>query len=229
MDEEHIKHPFLGVRGMTGFLNRQGDDPVNCKRVRRLMRLMGLESIYPKPKLSQPGDGHLIMPYLLKGLKIMHPNHVWSTDITYVPMEKGFMYLVAVMDWYSRYVLTWELSNTLSAQFCVAALEEAFVRFGVPEIFNTDQGSQFTCSLFQDKLADQGVKPSMDGRGRALDNVFIERLWRSVKYEDIYLNCYENGTDLFEGLNGYFDYYNNRRSHQGLKGRTPVEVYGCLG
>ena len=225
MDEEHTKHPFHGVKGMTNFLNINRKNMLNIKRIRRLMRLMGLEAIYPKPRLSIPGPGHMIMPYLLRDIVIDHPNHVWSTDITYIPMYKGFMYLVAVIDWCSRRVLSWELSNTLSTQFCVDALDMAFNKFGVPEIFNTDQGSQFTSAMFQERLTANGVRPSMDGRRRALDNVFIERLWRSVKYEDIYINCYGNGIELFNGLKVYFDYYNYDRPHQGMDGKIPDEVY----
>ena len=225
IDEEHTEHPFLGVRGMTLFLNRATEGAWNTKRVRRLMRLMGLEAIYQKPHLSLPGQGHTIRPYLLRGLDIDRPNQVWCSDITYIPMQAGFMYLAAIMDWYSRRVLAWELSNTLEATFCTDALDTAFLRFGTPDIFNTDQGSQFTGEKFQGRLTARNVLPSMDGRRRALDNVFIERLWRSVKYEDVYLRCYENGGTLWAGLKTYFDYYNHRRSHQGLSGRTPNEVY----
>jgi len=225
MDEEHTEHPFLGVRGMTLFLNRTGTGVWNEKRVRRLMRLMGLEAIYPKPHLSQPGAGHTIHPYLLRDVEIVRPNQAWCADITYIPMRAGFMYLVAVMDWYSRFVLAWELSNTLEADFCTDALDTAFAAFGTPDIFNTDQGAQFTSASFQGRLAGRGVRPSMDGRRRALDNVFIERLWRSVKYEDVYLRCYESGATLWPGLKTYFGYYNQRRPHQGLGGRTPNEVY----
>lgn len=225
IDEEHTEHPFLGVRGMTLFLNRATGYAWNTKRVRRLMRLMGLEAIYPKPHLSKPGEGHTIHPYLLRGLDIVRPNQVWCSDITYIPMQKGFMYLTAVMDWYSRRVLTWELSNSLDASFCTTALDAAFSLFGTPEIFNTDQGSQFTGIEFQKRLVAHVVRPSMDGRRRALDNVFIERLWRSVKYEDVYLRCYEHGGSLWQGLKTYFKYYNFSRSHQGLGGRTPDEVY----
>jgi len=225
MDEEHILHPFLGVKSMTLFLNRETGCAWNPKRIRRLMRLMGLEAIYPKPHLSRPGSGHTIHPYLLRDVQVIRPNQVWCSDITYIPMRKGFMYLVAVMDWYSRRILAWELSNTLATGFCTDALDVAFSRFGTPEIFNTDQGSQFTSSEFQDRLVDHSVRSSMDGRRRALDNVFIERLWRSVKYEDVYLRCYENGAELCSGLKTYFGYYNHRRSHQNLGGFTPNEVY----
>jgi putative transposase len=225
IDEEHTDHPFLGVRSMTLFLNRTYSGIWNVKRVRRLMRLMGLEAIYPKPHLSRPDIGHTIHPYLLRDVEVIRPNQVWCSDITYIPMQTGFMYLTAVMDWYSRRVLAWELSNTLDARFCTDALDAAFARFGKPDIFNTDQGSQFTGAAFQNRLAALGVRPSMDGRRRALDNVFIERLWRSVKYEDIYIRCYENGGTLWPGLKTYFGYYNHRRSHQSLGGQTPDEVY----
>lgn len=227
MDREHTDHPFLGVEGLRLFLNRMTGKNFNSKRIRRLMRHMGLVAIYPKPHLSLPDQGHTIHPYLLRNLEINRPNQVWCTDITYVALRVGFMYLVAVMDWYSRRVLSWGLSNTLEAGFCVDALDSALKMFGAPEIFNTDQGSQFTGSLFQDKLTEHGIRPSMDGRRRALDNVFIERLWRSVKHEDIYLNCYENGHKLYMGLKTYFTYYNECRSHQGLGGLTPLEVYNA--
>jgi len=227
MDAEHIEHPFLGVRGMTLWLNRATGGDWNPKRVRRLMRKMGLEAIYPKPHTSMPGLGHTIFPYLLRAIDICKPNQVWCSDITYIPMEKGFMYLVAVMDWFSRRTLAWRLSNTLTTDFCIDALDASFAAFGAPEIFNTDQGSQFTSADFQKRLAGQNVRISMDGRRRALDNVFIERLWRSVKYEDVYLHCYAGGHALFTGLTRYFEYYNHRRSHQGLNGHTPVEVYNA--
>ncbi len=227
MDREHTDHPFLGVEGMRLFLNRATGRTFNGKRVRRLMRCMGLEAIYPKPHLSLPGQGHTIHPYLLRDLEIARPNQVWCSDITYIALRVGFMYLVVVMDWYSRRVLTWGLSNTLEASFCVDALGGALEAFGTPDIFNTDQGSQYTGATFQGRLSECGVRASMDGRRRALDNVFVERLWRSVKYEDIYLNCYEGGTDLYSGLKTYFGYYNERRSHQGLGGRTPLEVYNA--
>ena len=228
MDAEHMAHPFLGVRGMTLWLNRAMGVDCNPKRVRRLMRQMGLEAIYPKPHTSNPGAGHTIHPYLLDALAINRPNQVWCSDITYIPMQKGFMYLVAVMDWFSRRILSWRISNSLAADFCLEAIDAAFAVFGTPEIFNTDQGSQFTCDDFQKRLTSHGVRISMDGRRRALDNVFIERLWRSVKYEDVYLHCYGDGHGLFAGLKRYFDYYDNRRFHQGLDGRTPVEVYNAV-
>lgn len=227
MDAEHMEHPFLGVRGMTLWLNRETGRDWNPKRVRRLMHKMGLEAIYPKPHTSNPTPGHTIFPYLLDVIDIRKPNQVWCSDITYIPMQKGFMYLVAVMDWFSRRALAWQISNTLATDFCLEALDAAFAGFGAPEIFNTDQGSQFTSADFQKRLTDHGVRSSMDGRRRALDNVFIERLWRSVKYEDVYLRCYPDGRALHAGLGIYFDYYDNRRSHQGLAGRTPAEVYNA--
>lgn len=225
MDREHMEHPFHGVKGLTLFVTRETGVAYNEKRIRRLMRLMALEAIYPKPHTSCPGEGHKIYPYLLRDLTIRRPNQVWCSDITYIPMHRGFMYLTVVMDWASRYVLDWQLSNTLSVDFCLHALNAAAESFGTPEIFNTDQGSQFTSQLFQDRIQALGVKPSMDGRGRALDNVIVERLWRSVKYEDVYLHAYDTGSELFEGLDTYFLYYNVRRSHQGLGGATPQEVY----
>lgn len=224
IDEEYTAHPFLGSRRMRIWLTRQGEE-VNRKRVQRLMRKMGLEAIYPKPNLSVAGRGHKVYPYLLRGVKIERPDQVWSTDITYVPMRQGFMYLAAVIDWYSRYVITWRLSNTLDGQFCVEMLEEA-LRGGRPEIFNTDQGVQFTASAFTGCLERAGVSVSMDGRGRALDNVFVERLWRSVKYEDIYIRGYETVSELSEGLDRYFAFYNHERFHQSLGYQTPAAVYG---
>ena len=194
IDEQYTACPFYGSRRMTIWLSEQGEE-VNRKRVQRLMRKMGLEAIYPKPNLSVAGRGHKVYPYLLRGVKIERPDQVWSTDITYVPMKQGFMYLAAVIDWYSRYVITWRLSNTLDGWFCVEMLEEA-LRGGKPEIFNTDQGVQFTASAFTGCLERAGVSVSMDGRGRALDNVFVERLWRSVKYEDIYIRGYETVREL---------------------------------
>ena len=225
MDAEHLEHPFLGVRGMTLWLNRTTNRDWNPKRVRRLMRQMDLEAIYPRPRTSQPAPGHTVYPYLLDGLAIRRPNQVWCADITYIPMAKGFMYLVAILDWFSRFLLAWQLANTLAADFCLDALDVARARFDAPEIFNTDQGSQFTSAAFQERLRDDHVRISMDGRRRALDNVIIERFWRSVKYEDVYLRGYDQGHALYDGLGRYFDYYNHRRSHQALDGRTPAEVY----
>lgn len=208
---------------MAAILSQSGLQ-VNRKRAQRLMRLMGLEAIYPKPRTSIPDVEHVKYPYLLRGLEITKPNQVWSTDITFLPLRNGFMYLVAIMDWYSRYVLTWELSNSLHGVFCeralIAALEE-----NSPEIFNTDQGAQFTAGSFTSILTSRDIRVSMDGRGRALDNVFIERLWRSLKYEDLYIKDYSNGEDLYYGLQAYFELYNCRRPHQALGYRTPEMLY----
>jgi putative transposase len=223
LDQEYTAHPFLGSRRLTVWLSEQGE-AVNRKRVQRLMRLMGLEAIYPKPKLSAAGQGHRIYPYLLRNVSIQRPDQVWSTDITYVPLACGFMYLAAIIDWYSRYVITWRLSNTLDGSFCLEMLDEA-LRRGRPEVFNTDQGVQFTAAAWTGRLEAAGVAVSMDGRGRCLDNVFVERLWRSVKYEDVYLRCYETVPELARGLGGYFGYYNNERPHQSLDYRRPAEVY----
>lgn len=197
---------------------------VNRKRIQRLMRIQGIEALYPKPNLSRPAPGHQIYPYLLRGVAIERPNQVWSTDITYVPMRGGFLYLVAVMDWFSRYVLSWELSNTMETGFCLAALEAAF-GFGQPEIWNSDQGPQFTAADFLAPLKRRGVRISMDGRGRALDNVFIERLWRTLKYELIYPGDFQSGFELFPALDRYFRFYNYQRPHQSLGYRTPAEMY----
>lgn len=223
IDQQYTKTPFYGWPRMTAHLRRQGY-PVNHKRVQRLMQRMGLEAIYPKPNTSKPAPGHRIFPYLLRGLAITRPNQVWSSDITYIPMARGFMYLAAVIDWHSRYVLAWQLSNTLDGQFCLVALRQAFHQ-GRPDIFNTDQGSQFTAHAFTDTVLAAGVQVSMDGRGRALDNIFVERLWRSVKYENIYLIDYANGFDLGDGLADYFRFYNIERPHQSLGYRTPKEVH----
>ena len=227
IDEPYTACPFYGSRRITAWLVQQGEE-VNRKRVQRLMRVMGLEAIYPKPRLSAAGRGHKIYPYLLRGVKIERPDQVWSADITYVPMPSGFMYLAAVIDWYSRYVITWRLSNTLDGAFCLEMLEEA-LRSGCPEVFNTDQGVQFTAEAFTGRLLSAGVAVSMDGRGRALDNVFVERLWRSVKYEDIYIRGYEAVPDLHRGLGRYFDFYNDERLHQSLDYRTPATVYREIG
>ena len=223
IDEQYLATPFYGSRKMVEALARQGH-AVNRKRVQRLMRLMGLEAIYPRKKTTIPAMGHKIYPYLLRGVKIDHVNQVWSTDITYVPMRQGFMYLVAVMDWHSRYVLSWRLSNSLDGDFCMEALDEA-LRAGRPEVFNTDQGSQFTSLAFTERLASAGVAISMDGRGRALDNVFVERLWRTVKYENIYLKEYATVDELMKGLREYFEFYDRGRLHQSLDYKTPWEVY----
>ena len=226
MDEQYLRTPFYGVRKMLAYIREQGHE-VNINRVRRLMRLMGLEAIYQKPRTSKPTEGHKIYPYLLKGIRINRSNHVWCTDITYIPMRLGFLYLVAVMDWSSRFVLSWRLSNSLETHFCLEAVDDAF-RYGLPEIFNMDQGAQFTSELFTNKLKAIEVKISMDGRGRVLDNIFIERLWRSLKYEYVYLNSPEDGRELWHGLNDYFEFYNYRRHHQALEYRTPAVVYKNL-
>ena len=224
IDEQYLKTPFYGYPRMTVFLRRATKSDINEKRVYRLMQLMGLQAVGPKPRTSQPRKDHKIYPYLLQGMKITRPNQVWSADITYIPMLRGFMYLVAILDWYSRYVLSWEISNTLEGDFCLSALEVALQR-GKPEIFNTDQGAQFTANAFTGRLEQANIRISMDGRGRAFDNIFIERLWRSVKYENIYLNEYETGTELVAGLETYFNFYNHERYHQSLDYRRPAEVY----
>jgi putative transposase len=224
IDREYTARPFQGSRRLTTWLQGQGHR-VNRKRVQRLMRLMGLEAVYPKPRLSVPGVGHKVYPYLLRNVTVERVDQVWSTDITYIPMPAGFMYLTAVMDWYSRYVLSWRLSNTLEVEFCLEALEEALSR-GCPEVFNTDQGVQFTTPCYSARLEAAGAQVSMDGKGRCLDNVFVERLWRSVKYEEVYLWRHETVAALQTGLSRYFRYYNRRRYHQSLANRTPAEVYG---
>jgi putative transposase len=223
IDEEYTRHPFKGSRRMAVWLRQQKGQAVNRKRVQRLMRQMGLEAIYPKPNLSA-GSGHKVYPYLLRGVKIERPNQVWSTDITYVGLASGFMYLAAVIDWYSRYVISWRLSNTLDGEFCLDMLEEALGR-GRPEVFNTDQGTQFTAAAWTGRLEAAGVAVSMDGKGRCLDNVFVERLWRTVKYEDIYPRGYREVPELRRGLGVYFPFYNVQRHHQWLDYRTPAAVY----
>jgi putative transposase len=224
LDEQYLRTPFYGSRRMTVWLAGQGQ-AVNRKRVQRLMRRMGIEAIYPKPRLSRRAAEAQIYPYLLRNVEILRPNQVWSTDITYVPMPRGFVYLTAVLDWYSRYVLSWELSATLDGAFCLTALEQALTR-GVPEVFNTDQGSQFTSLAFTGRLAEAGIAISMDGRGRALDNAFVERLWRSVKYEEIYLMEHATVESLAAGLEAYFWFYCHERPHQSLGNRTPAAMYG---
>jgi putative transposase len=223
LDRLYVKWPFLGSRRLVEFLRRQGIE-VNRKRVQRLMRLMGLEAICPKRHLSANGTDHRIYPYLLRGLEIVRPNQVWAADITYIPMRHGFLYLVAILDWYSRYVVTWKLSNSLDAAFCREALKEALCA-GSPDIFNTDQGVQFTSDEFTQVLRDAGVKVSMDGKGRVFDNIFTERLWRSVKYEEVYLKAYEDGWDTQKSLGRYFAFYNTIRPHQALEYQTPAEVH----
>lgn len=224
IDQLYLAHPENGSRTMVKVLARRGV-AVNRKRVQRLMNLMGIRSLAPQRKTTVVNREHFKYPYLLRGLSVDHVNHVWCSDITYVPFKKGFMYLVAIMDWHTRKVLSWRLSNTMTVDFCVAALEDALANYGTPEIFNTDQGSQFTAQPFVKVLLDHGVQISMDGVGRALDNVFIERLWRTVKYDHIYLNPANSGNELRNGLEIYFDYYNTQRPHSSLGDLTPDEVY----
>jgi putative transposase len=223
LDEEYTRHPFYGSRRLTAWLISRGEE-VNRKRVQRLLRLMGLEAIYPKPRLSVPDPSHRVYPYLLRDVGIERVNQVWSADITYVPMPKGFMYLAATIDWYSRYVVSWRLSNTLDGLFCQEMLDEALGQ-GRPEIFNTDQGVQFTALAFTERLKQAGVLISMDGRGRCLDNVFVERLWRTVKYEDIYLRAYATVAELERGLRSFLRFYNEERLHQSLDYQPPWLVY----
>jgi putative transposase len=224
VDEEYTRHPFYGSRRMTLYLCGCGY-AVNRKRVRRLMQKLGLAGMSPGPNTSKPHPQHKVYPYLLRGVEVVRPNQVWSTDITYIRLLHGFVYLVAIIDWYSRKVLGWRLSNTIDAGFCVDCLEEAIKAYGVPEVFNTDQGSQFTSDSFTGVLLDNGIAISMDGRGRALDNIFVERLWRTVKYEDVYLQKYANMPDLLLGLTDYFQFYNEERLHQSLGYTTPNTVY----
>jgi len=223
LDEQYTRTPFYGIRRMTAWLQSQGCK-VNHKRVQRLLRKMGLEAIYPKPRTTISAASHKIYPYLLRGTKIVRVNQVWSADITYIRLLQGFIYLVAIIDWYSRYVLSWEVSITLESDFCLSALESA-LEIANPEIFNTDQGVQFTSHNFTGRLSEQEIRISMDGRGRALDNIFVERLWRSVKYEEVYLKDYENVIEARNGLSNYFSFYNRERLHQSLKYRTPESVY----
>jgi putative transposase len=223
LDAQYTRTPFYGTRRMTAWLRREGY-PVNRKRVRRLLQLLGLETIYPKPHPSTPAPGHRLYPYLLRGVPITHTDQVWSSDITYIRLQQGWVYLVAILDWYSRYVLAWELSNSLDSAFCLTALERALTQ-ARPTIFNTDQGSQFTSQAFTGPLRDADVRISMDGRGRALDNVFVERLWRSVKYEEVYLKSYQSVPAAIASLAVYFRFYNEERLHQALGYRTPATVY----
>ena len=218
IDEQYLKTPFYGSRRMAVELG------FNRKRIQRLMRLMGIEAIYPRRRTTRPAAGHKIYPYLLRNVAITRPDQVWSSDITYIPLRHGFLYLVAIMDWFSRYVLSWRLSNTLHGSFCLEALEDA-LRGGRPEIFNSDQGSQFTAVAFTQRVAACGAAISMDGRGRVIDNIFIERLWRTVKYEEVYLHDYRSGWEAEERLGCYFDFYCHERIHQSLAYRTPAEVY----
>ena len=224
IDEKYTEHPFYGVRRMTEWLRREKGHEINPKRVRRLMRLMRLEAIYPKPRLSTPGEGHKIYPYLLRNIAVVRPDQVWSTDITYIRLRGGFIYLVAIIDWFSRFVISWEVSNSLESDFCISALNRALIR-AKPEIFNSDQGVQFTSQAFTGVLKEHEITISMDGRGRALDNVFVERLWRSVKYEEVYLNEYRSAKQAVGRLKQYFQFYNNERRHQSLDYETPAAVY----
>jgi putative transposase len=224
IDEQYTKYPFYGVEKMTAWLREDKGELVNPKRIRRLMRLMGIEAIYPKPRLSQANNEHRIYPYLLRDAKIERPNQVWSTDITYIRLLAGFVYLVAIIDWYSRYILSWQISNTMEVNFCLNALENA-LQISRPEIFNSDQGSQFTSREFTGRLERAGIQISMDGRGRVFDNIFVERFWRTLKYEDIYIKAYEDVPALLAGVCGYFNFYNGERRHQSLGNRTPGSVY----
>lgn len=224
IDEQFLETPFFGVRQMTWHLRNDGH-LVNEKRIRRLMRLMGLMPIYQKPNTSRPAKGHKIYPYLLKGLRVERPNQVWCSDITYLPMRRGFLYLVAIMDWHTRKVLAWRISNTLEADFCVEALNEAIHKFGPPEIMNTDQGSQFTSFAWTDRLRRSGIRISMDGKGRFLDNIFIERLWRTLKYECVYLHAWESGSEAKAGIRKWMAFYNHQRPHSALGGRPPAMLY----
>lgn len=223
LDEQYTKTPYYGIRRMTAVLAAAGHQ-VNHKRVARLLRLMGLEALYPRPRLSGGGPGHKIYPYLLSGFRPERPNEVWSSDITYIRLRQGFVYLVAIMDWFSRFVLAWEISVTMETSFCVSALDWA-LRRGMPEVFNSDQGSQFTSSDFTGRLSGAGIRISMDGRGRVFDNIFVERLWRTVKYENVYLNDYESVPAVTQGLAQYFVFYNDERIHQSLGYRTPRSVH----
>jgi len=224
IDEEYTRHPFYGSRKMVAFLKAAGHD-VNRKRVQGLMRRMGLAGMAPGPNTSRPHPEHKIYPYLLRGVSVVKPDQVWGTDLTYIRLAKGFAYLVAIMDWYSRRVLSWRISNTMEAAFCVDCLEEALRNHGKPEVFNSDQGSQFTSDVFTGTLKRENVVISMDGRGRAFDNIFVERLWRSVKHEDVYLKGYASMSELMAGLGEYFDFYNRERPHQSLGNLTPDAVY----
>jgi putative transposase len=224
IDEQYLKTPFYGSRSMARHFRRQGRK-VNRKRIQRLMRQMGIEAVYPKPHTSRPHPEHRIYPYLLRELTIDHANHVWAADITYVPMARGFMYLVAVMDWHSRKILSWRVSNTLNSDFCNQALQEALERYGKPEIFNTDQGAQFTSNGFTQILKDHKIAISMDGLGRCQDNIFVERLWWTLKHHYLYLHTFDTGTELREGLTEWVGFYNHERAHSALDDRTPDEVY----
>jgi putative transposase len=224
IDETYLRYPFLGSRGMVQALKNQGHK-INRKRARRLMQVLGLESLAPKPNLSRSHPAHRKYPYLLRGVEVTRANQVWATDITYIPLALGFVYLVAVIDWYSRAVLAWRLSNTLDVSFCIEALQEALGRWGTPDVFNTDQGVQFTSEEFTGLLKTKGIQISMDGKGRCLDNVFVERLWRSLKYEEVYLNPYASPREARSGIGRYLAYFNDERSHQALGNHTPMGVY----
>jgi len=224
IDEQYLETPFYGSRSMRNHIRRLGWT-INRKPIQRLMRLMGLQAIYPKPRTTKPHPQNKVYPYLLRGLKINRPDQVWAADITYVPMSRGFMYLVAIMDWHSRKVLSWRVSNSMDTDFCVEALEEAIGKYGCPEIFNTDQGSQFTSESFTNILKENNIKINMDGRGRFQDNIFIERLWWTVKYQYLYLRAFDNGKELRHGLKKWFQYYNQDRFHQSLEDWTPDEIY----
>jgi len=224
IDKQFLETPFYGVRQMTWHL-RNEDHLVNEKRIRRLMRLMSLMPIYQKPNTSKAAKGHKIYPYLLRGLRVDRPNQVWCADITYLPMRRGFLYLVAIMDWHTRKVLAWRISNTLEAEFCVDALNEAIHKFGPPEIMNTDQGSQFTSFVWTDRLRRSAVRISMDGKGRFLDNIFVERLWRSLKYECVYLHAWETGSEAKAGVGEWIEFYNRKRPHSALGGKPPAVFY----
>mgnify|MGYP003677373244 CR=1 FL=1 len=224
IDKQFLETPFYGVRQMTWHL-RNADHLVNEKRIRRLMRLMGLMPIYQKPNTSKATKGHKIYPYLLRGLRVDRPNQVWCADITYLPMRRGFLYLAAIMDWHTRKVLAWRISNTLEAEFCVDALNEAIHKFGPPDIMNTDQGSQFTSFVWTDRLRRSNVRISMDGKGRFLDNIFVERLWRSLKYECVYLHAWETGSEAKAGVRKWVEFYNHKRPHSSLGGKPPAVVY----
>ena len=223
MDRQYLKTPFYGSRRMKAWLPAEGY-LVSRSKVRRLMRLMGLEAIYRRPNTSKPAPGHRVYPYLLKGVDVNRVDQVWAADITYIPMAQGFLYLVAIMDWHSRHVLAWKLSNTMDTDFCVTALEAALGK-GRPEVFNTDQGAQFTSDAFTQTLQERGIRVSMDGKGRYLDNIFVERLWRSIKYEEVYLKAYQTVAEARVGINAYLEFYNRRRPHQSLGYRTPAQVY----
>lgn len=224
IDKKYLQHPFMGVPSMTQWLRHDKGYSVNKKRIERLFRIMNISAIVPGPHTSKGNKAHKKYPYLLRNLKITRVNQVWATDITYVPVKNGYLYLIAVIDLYSRYVLSWSISNTMDTQWCIDTVNEAIKRHGTPEIFNTDQGSQFTSDDFTNNIESHKIRVSMDGKGRATDNIFIERLWRSVKYEDIYLNAYENGIELYKGIGNYMEFYNNHRRHQSLDYKRPIDV-----